>query len=306
MISKTSSLVSVVIPCYNQAHYLSDAIESVLAQSYTNFEIVVVDDGSIDNTFQVASSYTNVNCIRQNNLGLSAARNTGLHHSKGRYLIFLDADDHLLPKAIESGLESMKAHPECAFVYGHHKCISSEGSSLYEFEKDCVNEDHYIALLKRNFISMPATVMYRREILEIVGGFNIYLNACEDYDLYLRIARKFSIACHDAVVAEYRRHGMNMSLDSARMLKSALSVLRSQWICIRGKKKYEDACKIGIKFWKDYYGEQLLIDIIIYLKDRELNKSMKNLLVLLRYSPRTFLKLPRIVPRYFQRLIGRY
>src|SRR5215217_8951250 len=110
--------VSVIIPCYNQAHFLSEAIQSVLAQSYPHFEIIVVDDGSTDTTSQVASRYPEVRCIRQNNQGLSGARNSGFAQSKGSYLVFLDADDRLLPGALETGLECLKAHPECAFVSG--------------------------------------------------------------------------------------------------------------------------------------------------------------------------------------------
>src|SRR5215212_9690625 len=92
-------LVSVVIPCYNQAHFLSEAIESVLAQTHPNFEIIVVDDGSTDNTSEVAARYPGVRHIRQDNQGLAAARNTGLRESKGTCLVFLDADDRLLPNA---------------------------------------------------------------------------------------------------------------------------------------------------------------------------------------------------------------
>src|SRR3712207_5573157 len=116
-------LVSVVIPCYKQAHFLGEAIESVLAQSYPHFEVVVVDDGSTDNTSEVAARYPGVRCVRQDNQGLAAARNSGLAHSKGEYLLFLDADDRLLPHALEVGVERLEAHPECAFVSGRYRNI---------------------------------------------------------------------------------------------------------------------------------------------------------------------------------------
>src|SRR5215217_7762241 len=93
-------LVTVVIPCYNQAHFLKEAIESVLKQSYAHYEIVVVDDGSTDETSEVASSYEGVRLIRQENRGLAEARNTGIKHSEGDFLVFLDADDRLLPEAL--------------------------------------------------------------------------------------------------------------------------------------------------------------------------------------------------------------
>src|SRR5215831_9104653 len=94
-------LVSIIIPCYNQAHFLSDAIDSARRQTHSRIEILVIDDGSSDNTSEVAASYRDVYCIRQANQGLSAARNAGLRASKGSLLVFLDADDRLLPNAIE-------------------------------------------------------------------------------------------------------------------------------------------------------------------------------------------------------------
>src|ERR671911_2120937 len=114
-----AGLVSVVIPCYNQAHFLGEAIESVLAQSYPRFEIIVVDDGSTDDTSKVAARYPGVRYVYQNNQGVSAARNSGLARSEGEYVVFLDADDRLLPEALETGLKCLEARPECAFVSGY-------------------------------------------------------------------------------------------------------------------------------------------------------------------------------------------
>src|SRR5918995_6791294 len=113
-----AALVTVVIPCYNQAHFLGEAIESVLSQSYKRFEIVVVDDGSTDDTSEVATRYPRVRCIRQENRGLAGARNTGIRHCQGEYVVFLDADDRLLPEALEAGVREPGAHPEGAFVSG--------------------------------------------------------------------------------------------------------------------------------------------------------------------------------------------
>src|ERR687890_856397 len=98
-----AGLVSVVIPCYNQAHFLGEAIESVLAQSYPRFEIIVVDDGSTDDTSKVAARHPGGRYVYQNNQGVSAARNSGLARSEGEYVVFLDADDRLLPEALVAG-----------------------------------------------------------------------------------------------------------------------------------------------------------------------------------------------------------
>ena len=104
-------LVSVVIPCYNQAHFLPEAIKSALAQTHQPVEVVVVDDGSPDNVVDVVASYPGVRCVRQENRGRSQARNAGFRASRGKYVIFLDADDRLTPNAIESHLRCFSEHP---------------------------------------------------------------------------------------------------------------------------------------------------------------------------------------------------
>jgi glycosyltransferase involved in cell wall biosynthesis len=114
-------MISVVIPCYNQARFLGEAIESVLAQSHARFEIIVVDDGSTDNTVEVARRYRDVRCVSQRNQGQGAARNEGLKHASGEFVVFLDSDDRLLPHAFEVGLQNFGGDQEVAFVAG--RCI---------------------------------------------------------------------------------------------------------------------------------------------------------------------------------------
>ena len=281
-----AALVSVVIPCYNQAHFLSEAIESVLAQSHQHFEIVVVDDGSPDNTSEVAARYLSVRLIRQENQGRSMARNTGIRHSKGSYLVFLDADDRLLPEALEAGLQCFEDHPECAFVYGHYRFIAADGSFLRQTQQRYIDKDHYPAMLERNYIGMNATVMYRRSVFETIGGFNPSINACEDWDHYLRVVRKFPIYCHDEVIAEYRMHGTNTIRNSARMLRSSMDVLRSQWKYVRGNEQYEQAYKVGRRVLRRYYGAQLAYKILNHMRKREWKQTVQGMLVLLKYYPK--------------------
>src|SRR6266581_946708 len=216
-------LVSVVIPCYNQAHFLREAIESVLAQTYPHFEVVVVDDGSTDNTAAVVAGYPGVRYFRQENQGLAAARNTGLRHSVGERLVFLDADDRLMPHAIEVGLACFKDHPECAFVYGHSRFMTFDGSLFHWQPRPRVEGDYYLALLQGCPIFATGSVMYRREIFELVGGFDPSLSPAADYDLYYRIARQFPIRCHDQTIAEYRKHDTNMTRSSELMLRTSLN-----------------------------------------------------------------------------------
>jgi hypothetical protein len=118
--------------------------------------------------------------------------------------------------------------------------------------------DHYRALLRSNYLGMHATVLYRRDTLERHGGFDPSLTAAEDYDLYLRVARREPVVCHPEIVAEYRWHGANMSLNSALMLTTTLRVLARQREHVRGNAAYETAYRDGVAFWQRLYGEQLL------------------------------------------------
>ena len=119
-------LVSVIVTCFNQACFLTEAIESVLAQSYPRTEILVVDDGSTDATAAVAARYP-VRCLRQPNAGLAAARNTGIAATAGPMLVFLDADDRLLSGALEAGVRCHREHPGCGLVYGSYVYVDVAG-----------------------------------------------------------------------------------------------------------------------------------------------------------------------------------
>ena len=281
-------LVSIVIPCHNQAQFLSDAIESVLTQNYRSIEIVVVDDGSTDNTSEVAARYPEVHCVRQENQGLSAARNTGFTKSRGQYVLFLDADDRLLSGALKVGVESLINHPECAFVYGHLRFIAADGSPLPTPKQLRIEKDHCLELLRGDYIWTPGVVMYRRHVLEVVGGFNPRIDACADCDLNIRITRDFLAHSHGQIVLEYRQHGGSMSGNSALMLKTAMVAHRLQLKYVRGNRRYEEASKIGKRAAQDYFGRHLMNDVRSHTTRRDFKHSLKALLILLRYHPRGF------------------
>jgi glycosyltransferase involved in cell wall biosynthesis len=284
-------LVSVIIPCYRQAHFLGEAIESILSQTYPNFEIIVVDDGSPDNVHQVANRYSNVRYIGQENQGRSAARNAGLLESKGSYLVFLDADDRLLPNALKTGVKYLDIYPKCALVYGHIRLIQANGSILPTPEQERIERDHYCRLLHYNYICTTAKVMFRRTVFDSDISFDPSLTTAEDWDLYLRISRKFSIYGHGKVIAEHRLHEGNITRNYALMLKLSLRVLRSQLDFIKGSKHSEEAYKLGVKCAKEYYGDPLVSNVKNHLRRSEWGKAMREMLVLLKYNPSGFKKL---------------
>ena len=276
-------LVTVVIPCYNQAHFLGEAIESVLSQSYKHFELIVVDDGSTDESSEVASRYEGVRLIRQENRGLAGARNRGLGEAKGEYVVFLDADDRLLPGALEAGLRCFEAHPECAFVSGQSRRIAADGTLLSPWQPPHVEGDHYLALLRSNYIGMHAAVMYRRGVFDDVGGFDVSLSACEDYELYLRIARRFPVQRHDQEVAEYRQHVANRSHEPALNLTSALRTLYRQRKFTKSNKHYRKAYKIGVRNWRKWYGDPLVSEVRIHMREGQWGRVLRGVSVLGRY-----------------------
>jgi glycosyltransferase involved in cell wall biosynthesis len=279
-------VVTVVITGHNHGRFLRDAVGSVRRQTFTDLELIVVDDGSTDDTPAVAADLPGIRYIRQEHAGLSAARNTGWRASRGRYVSFLDADDRLFPHAIHVGVRCAAAHPDAAFVSGHFVVIDAAGVQISDRHRPCVTSDHYQALLRANYIGMHAAVLYRRETLERHDGFDPSLPACEDFDLYLRVARQAPIVCHPEVVAEYRWHGANMSLDSALMLTTTLQVLGRQREHVRGNAHLEAAYREGVAFWQRLYGDPLLGEVATRVRTgASWSKTARLLLVLLRHYP---------------------
>ena len=254
------NLVSVIIPCYNHAHFLEQAIESVLAQSYSDFEIIVVDDGSTDNTTEVVRRHSPVRYVYQENAGLSSARNTGLWHSRGKFLVFLDADDRLLPHALETGVDCIRERPECAFVSGRCRVIDSNGAILTSPRQLWVENEHYLKLLQGgSYIWCPATVLYQRRIFDFVHGFNVALSPAADYELYLRVTRDFPVYSHKQVIAEYRQHHLSMSRDVLAMERAALAAHDAQWDFAKANSRYREAYDAGRRFWQNDYPLQQMV-----------------------------------------------
>lgn len=250
----TPPAVAVIIPTYNHAPYLSDALQSAWNQTPRPAEVIVVDDGSTDHPEQVASRYPGTICLRQENRGLSAARNTGALHSKSDFLVFLDADDLLYPDALARNLRYFRDRPECVFISGGYDLVNAQKELLEKKDSPAPLKDHYIALLGGNYIGMHATVMYRREVFDRYL-YDETLRACEDYDLYLRLARDHPVFAHDEKLAAYRRHGSNMSADLWLMHRQVKAVLRKA-AALAESGEVLAACRRGRKNWKDFYARQ--------------------------------------------------
>jgi glycosyltransferase involved in cell wall biosynthesis len=273
----SAPLVSVVIPCYNHGKYLREAVESVQRQTYPAIEVIVVDDGSTDDTKAVAGSIGNVTYVYQENQGLSAARNTGIRHSQGELLVFLDADDWLYPDALEVNARYMLQNLELAFVSGAYNLVFTATNEVKPVVRQVCNS-HYLHLLKGNYIGMHAAVMFRRWVLERFQ-YDTSLKACEDYDLYLRIARDHPVQHHTHILAAYRQHHTNMSGNSKLMLRTTLKVLHSQSDSLRTQAE-RSAYADGTNIWKAFYTTEMADKLE---KGNEL--SLHDYYTLLKYDP---------------------
>ena len=200
--------VSVIIPTYNSAQYIAEAIESVLAQTYKDYEIIVVDDGSIDNTREVLKPFMDkIIYVYKENGGQASARNLGIKMSKGEYIAFLDSDDIWLPQKLELQVELLDSRPEVGLVYSdNYRFTDDEGIiGLGSQRVQGLSGMVFNSLFLKNFIP-TLTVMVRRKCLDDVGLFDEskHIVHSEDYDLWLRIAKKYEIAYIDKPLAKYR------------------------------------------------------------------------------------------------------
>mgnify|MGYP003131613947 CR=1 FL=1 len=206
-------VVSVIVPTYNRAKYLGLALGSVLEQSYRNFELIVVDDGSSDETAEVVATFHDPRLIyiRQENLGRSIARNRALTVARGRYIAFLDSDDEYLPDKLSQQVQYLDNYPEVGMVYTSALCINDKGDVQREYVYTASHEgDIYrqIAFFRPLTITLP-TVMLRREVLEQVGAFDEKMERFEDTDLWRRIAKRFRVGVIRDPTCRLRTHHSN-------------------------------------------------------------------------------------------------
>jgi glycosyltransferase involved in cell wall biosynthesis len=274
--------VSVLIPCYNQAHFLAEAIQSVTS-GYANVEIVVVDDGSQDATYETATSFPGVRCVRQPNAGLASARNRALLESTGELIVFLDADDRLLPGAIEIGVRALDRHPTCGMVFGRCVMMGTDGRFWPTPHQERIDRDHHAELLRRNLIWTPAMAMFRRSAFEAAGGFASGFDAAADYDLYLRISRRWAVHDHGQLVAAYRRHASNMSGNAMRMLVETEAVMQRNKPA--GDERLLVAWRDGRKLWREFYGTHLVEEIRAHLHAAQWSVAVHKALTLARWHP---------------------
>lgn len=224
-----SPLVSVVVATYNMARYLPQAVASILEQSYPNVEVIVVDDGSTDETPEVTARLATdarVRVHRQSNGGQASAKNKGIELSRGEYIGFLDADDVWLPQKLALQLPLFRDRPRVGVVYSEYECMDGEGKPLPKGATNMHRGSISGALLIENFVSFP-TALVRRACLERCGVFDLTYGMGIDYDLWLRISANYEFDFVTEPTIRYRIWGGQMSKNYRKRYESAIKIMQS-------------------------------------------------------------------------------
>lgn len=231
MAHSTSPAVSVIIPTHNRSAIISQTIDSVLAQSFTDFEIIVVDDGSTDNTASVLQEQyaQKLTYIRIENSGLPAARNTGIKAARGTYVAFIDDDDLWLPDKLQRQMTLMQNNPSLGLVYCGCYKIGADGAVLSE-----TRPAHRGALLEyllrsNCIVGSASAVLVTHEVFSRAGYFDETLKACEDWDMWIRIARYYQIDFIDEPLVRLRIDPHSMQHNMRVMEQATFSVLNKYW-----------------------------------------------------------------------------
>jgi glycosyltransferase involved in cell wall biosynthesis len=229
--NRKSPLVSVIIATYNRSRIISQAIESVLGQTFRDYEIIVVDDGGSDGTEDLLRSRFagKILTIRKDkNEGLSAARNTGIKASRGTYIALLDDDDCWLPEKLELQVGLIEQRPSLGLVYCNSLTVNEYDEVLGELhgvKRGTIFQD----LLASNCLGPPSGVLIAKTVFERSGYFDENLTALEDWDMWIRVAQLYEIDFVDRPLVCYRVHSDNMSRDIINMQRSTFAVLDKYW-----------------------------------------------------------------------------
>jgi alpha-1,3-rhamnosyltransferase len=226
MEEKKLPLVSVVVPCYNHEKYVTETIESIINQTYKNIELIVIDDGSKDNSVDIIQKLADkygFTFIHRPNKGLAATLNEGIKLSKGKYFSAIASDDILMPKKIEHQVNFMEVNTQYGMCYGKMLYFEDSIENTSEYPNSDTQGWIFEELFHASFIPAPS-VLIRKDVLLDVGGYDESL-WIEDWDMWLRIAQKYQIGFIDEYFTYYRRHETNISKQVFKMYEAEKQIL---------------------------------------------------------------------------------
>lgn len=225
--------VSIIIPCYNTARYVAQTLRSVFSQTFANFEVVLVNDGSPDSEqleSAIAPWRDRITYLKTSNRGLAAARNHGIEHSRGEFIALLDSDDYWHPEYLAVQVQSLRDNPQADVVYPNavvfYEPPSAMPARLLSEMTPSSGEVTFTALVNETCTVMVSALM-RRSVLERAGRFDENLRRCEDFDLWLRFVKSGAkIIYHERPLVYYRRRDDSLSASFGPMLETREQVLR--------------------------------------------------------------------------------
>lgn len=220
-------IVSVIIPAYNAAKTLLETIHSVQQQTCSDIELIVINDGSTDNTLEILAAIDDprLKVFSYENGGLPVARNRGIERATGKYLSFIDADDLWTPNKLEAQLAALEQHPEAGVAYSWTAFIDENSNFLYAWEPIYYQGNVYPDLLIENFISSGSNILVKRQIVDAAGQFDPSLKSAEDWDYYVRLAALCPFALVPEYQISYRRSSQSMTSKIDVMEANALRVI---------------------------------------------------------------------------------
>ncbi|MFK3798082.1 glycosyltransferase family 2 protein [Pseudomonas sp. NPDC088444] len=216
-------LVSIIAPCYNAEHYLEVAIQSIFEQSYPNFEVIIVDDGSTDNSFELLKELQtrySFQLYRQNNQGVSAALNHGLQHARGQYVATPDLDDIMLPESVQVRVDYLERHPNVGIVGALIIYMDPHGKTIKQQTRTHIQRFGFDQLLADAVVCGAPVALYRMDALKAAGNYDPQIKV-QDFQITLRIAHLgYDVHSLPVIVTRYRRHPNNLSRRYKKMLEA--------------------------------------------------------------------------------------
>ena len=310
-------VISIIIPAYNAEKTILETIQSLQKQTFSDFEIIVINDGSIDKTVQLLNSIDEprLKVFSYPNGGLPVARNRGIDRATGEYITFIDADDLWTPEKLADQLAALQQHPEAGVAYSWTAFIDENSQFLYAWEPIYYQGDVYPTLLLKNFISSGSNLLVRKEFIAAAGRFDPELKSAEDWDYYIRLAA----LCHFVVVPKYqilyRRSSGSMTSKVDVMERYIVTVTERAFQ--QAPEKFQYLKKQSLAYTYRFLSQLCIAHVMNYQGIKQASQKLQKAITLSpkilseRQTIRLVLKvgIMRLIPyelsRHFTRLLGK-
>jgi len=279
---RQADMVSVVIPSFNRAHMIADALDSIADQTYRPVEIIVVDDGSEDNTEKTVADWKtaheqdgelSVSYVKQPNQGGNVARNRGIREASGDFIAFLDSDDVWHPSKLEKQMSVMMADAEIGAVYCGLQQVDLESGKVVEVNERTYPQGNILSQMLIHDVTAPtSTYLVRHSVFDKVGSFDIHLQARQDWDMWIRVSASFKIACVPEVLMDFRDHSGPRTFSNPDKEIHAYSLIMEKYAGLRSGCSLPVRQSAKASFYRRmgrvhlHYKQQRLQALLFYLK----------------------------------------